>query len=165
MTEVLTSPNVAPVAAAAAPSPPASVPRDFSRKRTPITFTIDGDVFEAAPRLPADTFVEFVTLYNDRVSADTLAQQLALLKQAIELVLLPESWERFSARLKDKARPIDDDQISDVVLWLLEEYGLRPTQPSQPASDGPTSPEPGTSSTESTQPAESTSQPSQPTAS
>ena len=166
MTELLTSPNGlasnTPPAMAAA-SPPAA--RDFSRKRKRLTFTIDGDTFEAASVLPADVFAEFVTLYNDRVEVDTIAQQLGMLKQALELALLPDSWQRFSARLADKTNPIDDDQLSDVVLWLLEEYGLRPTQPSPSSSDGPASPESGTPSTESTQPEESTSAASQPTAS
>jgi hypothetical protein len=90
---------------------------------------------------------------------------VALLKQALKFVLLPESYERFSARLKDRHNPIDDDQLADVVLWLLEQYGLRPTAPSQPSSDGSPSPESGTSSTESTQPEAPTSEASQPTGS
>jgi hypothetical protein len=155
MTELLTSPNgLAPVA-------PAPAARDFSRKRKRLDFTIDSDTFEAASVLPADVFAQFVTLYNDRVNVDTIAEQLGLLKQALELALLPESWQRFSARLADKAHPIDDDQMSDVMLWLLEEYGMRPTQPSPSSSDGSASPESGTPSTESTPPEESTSAASQ----
>jgi hypothetical protein len=166
MTELLTSPNgvtttPAPVMAAAAP--PAG--RDFSRKRKRLIFTIDDDTFEAATVLPGDVFAEFVTLYNDRADADSYKEQREMLKQALSLALFPDSYERFAARLNDKARPIDDDQMSDVVMWLLEEYGMRPTQPSQPSSDGPASPESGTNSTANTQPEESTSQPSQPTAS
>ncbi|MDT0387811.1 hypothetical protein [Streptomyces dubilierae] len=159
MTELLAPPNGhAPTA-----TPPAA--RDFSKKRKRLDFTIEDDTFEAAPALPGDVFAEFVTLYNSTGETETYQQQHDLLKQALALALLPESWERFAARLKDKANPIDDDQMSDVVLWLLEEYGMRPTQPSQPSSDGPASPESGTSSTESTQPEESPSATSQPTAS
>jgi hypothetical protein len=115
--------------------------------------------------LPGDVFAEFVTLYNSTAETETYQQQHDLLKRALELALMPDSWERFAARLSDKTRPIDDDQMSDVVLWLLEQYGLRPTEPSSPSSDGPASPESGTSSTENSQPEESTSPPSQPTAS
>lgn len=162
MTDLLTSPNsVAPTT----PGPPPPAGRDFSRKRKRLDFTIDGDLFEAAPALPGDVFAEFVTLYNTTGDTETYQQQHDLLKQALQLALLDESWQRFTARLQDKKRPIDDDQMSDVVLWLLEEYGMRPTQPSPPSSDGPASPESGTSSTENTQPAESTSPPSPPTAS
>jgi hypothetical protein len=166
MTELLTTPTgvtaVAPPVMAAAP-PPAAGPKDFTRKRKRLTFTIDDDTFEAAPVLPADVFAQFVTLYNDRVQVDTMVEQLGMLKQALELALLHESWQRFSARLADKHNPIDDDQLSDVIMWLLEEYGLRPTQPSPSSSDGSASPESGTPSTESTQPEASTSPTSQPT--
>jgi len=165
MTELLTAPNGSgPLAAMAAAGPPPAA-KDFSRQRKRLDFTIDDDTFDAAPALPGDVFVEFVGLYNSTGDVDGLKEQHDLLKQALELVLLDESWQRFAARLKDKARPIEDDQMSAVVIWLLEEYGMRPTQPSQPSPDGPSSPESGTSSTESTQPEESTSEPSPQTAS
>lgn len=144
MTELLTHAN----GAAAAPPPGA---RDFSRPRKRLTFTIDGETFEAAPVLPGDIYAEFVTRYNGTATTDTYQQQHDLLKGALALALLPESYDRFANRLKDKANPIDDDQMADVILWLLEAYGLRPTQPSQPSSDGPASPESGTSSTDAQQ--------------
>lgn len=158
MTELLAPPN-----GAAPTSPPAA--RDFTKKRSPIPFTIDGDTFVAAAALPGDVFAQFVSLYNGTADTETYQQQHDLLKSALELALLPDSWQRFADRLQDKTQPIDDDQMSDVVLWLLEEYGMRPTQPSQPSSDGSANPESGTSSTENTQPEEPTSAPSQPTAS
>lgn len=127
--------------------------KDFSRQRKRLTFTIDGDVFEAATVLPGDIYAEFVTRYNGTSDTDSYQQQHDSLKSALELALLPDSWQRFADRLKDKEKPIDDDQMADVVLWLLEEYGMRPTRPSPDSSDGPASPESGTSSTESTPPA------------
>jgi hypothetical protein len=160
MTELLTPP--APNGSA---PPPAATTRDFTRPRKRITFTIDDDTFEATPVLPGELLVEFVTAYNDTAKVESIAEHVALLKQALKFVLLPESYERFSARLKDRHNPIDDDQLADVVLWLLEQYGLRPTAPSQPSSDGSPSPESGTSSTESTQPEAPTSEASQPTGS
>ena len=158
MTELLTHANGAATAAAT----PAG--RDFSRPRERITFTIDGETFEAAPVLPGDVYAEFVTRYNGTADTETYQQQHDLLKSALELALLPESWQRFADRLKDKANPIDDDQMADVILWLLEAYGLRPTQPSQPSSDGPTSPEHGTSSTDAQPQQESIPATFQPTA-
>jgi hypothetical protein len=163
MTELLTSPNgAAPMAASGGPPPAA---RDFTRKRKRLNFTIDNDEFEAASVLPGDVFADMVALYNSASDQETFQEQHDLLKKALEFALLPESWQRYAARLKDKANPIDDDQTSEIVIWLMEEYGVRPTQPSQPSSDGQPSPDSGTSSTESTQPEESTSEPSPPTAS
>jgi hypothetical protein len=158
MTELLTHAN----GAAAAAATPAA--RDFSRPRKRLTFTIDGELFEAAPVLPGDIYAEFVTLYNGTADTKTYQQQHDLLKGALELALVPESYDRFAARMKDKANPIEDDQMADVILWLLEAYGLRPTQPSQPSSDGPASPESGTSSTDEQQPQGSIPATFQPTA-
>ena len=166
MTELLTSPNgVAPAAPPVMAAAPATAARDFSRKRKRLDFTIDDDTFDAAVALPGDVYAQFVALYNKTGDVESYQEQHDLLKSALQLALLEESWARFAARLKDKQNPIDDDQMSDVVLWLLEEYGMRPTQPSPDSSDGYASPESGTSSTESTQPEESTSATSQPTAS
>lgn len=166
MTELLASPNGVTTTTPhiTAPGPPAAA-RDFSRKRKRLHFTIDDDTFDAAEALPGDVFAEMVALYNSATDVETFQDQHDLVKKALELALLPESWQRYAARLKDKTRPIEDDQTSEIVMWLMEEYGLRPTQQSQPSSDGPPNPEPGTSSTESTQPEASTSEPSHPTAS
>jgi hypothetical protein len=160
MTELLTYPNGA--APAEHPAAPAAA-RDFSRKRKRLNFTIDGEEFEAAPGLPGDIYAEFVTLYSSTGETDTYQQQHDALKQALGIVLLDDSYTRFAARLADKTNPIDDDQMSDVILWLLEEYAARPTQPSPDSSDGPASPASGTPSTANTQPVESISLPSQPT--
>lgn len=143
MTELLTHANGAAATASAA--------RDFSRLRNRLTFTIDDELFEAAPVLPGDIYAEFVTRYNGTADTETYQQQHDLLKSALELALMPESYDRFAARLKDKGNPVEDDQMADVIIWLLEAYGLRPTEPSQPSSDGLPSPESGTSSTDAQQ--------------
>lgn len=164
MTELLAPPNGVITPTVVSNAPPAAG-RDFSRKRKQLVFTIDDDVFEAAAALPGDVFAEFVTLYNDRADADSYKDQREMLKKALSLALFPDSYERFAHRLQDKARPIDDDQMSDVVMWLLEEYGMRPTEPSPNSSDGSASPDSGTNSTANTQPEASASATSQPTAS
>lgn len=139
--------------------------RDFTKKRRRITFTIDDDTFEAASVLPGDIYAEFVTKYDGTGGLETYQQQHDQLKDALSMALLPDSYARFVERLNDRNNPIDDDQMSDAILYLLEAYGLRPTSPSQFSSDGPSSPESGMSSTEEQQPAESTPEVSQPIAS
>jgi hypothetical protein len=163
MTELLTYPNGAAPATppTTAAAPPAA--RDFSRPHKRLNFTIDDDEFEAAPRLPGDIYAEFVTTYSSTSETTTYQEQHDILKRALSLVLHDESYTRFAARLADKKHPIDDDQMGDVIIWLLEEYAGRPTQPSSDSSDGPASPASGTPSTANTQPAESISLPSQPT--
>jgi hypothetical protein len=121
--------------------------KDFTRERHRLQFTIDGDIFEAAPALPGKTLTEFAKRFTD-VSDANLEDRLDIFAEALNMVLLPDSAALFSKRFEDLARPIELEQASDVIVWLLEAYGLRPTQPSSPSSSGPPNPEPGTSSTD-----------------
>lgn len=141
----------------------AAGPKDFSRPRTPKIFTIDEDTFEAASALPGETFVEFTTRFEEFQESDSWKENYRLLLAALELVLLPDSYTLLCERLADKKRPVELDQVTDIVDWLMGEYGMRPTQPSPDSSDGSDDQESGTSSTGSTPPEESTSEPSPPT--
>lgn len=129
------------------PTPPV---RDFTRKREQLTFRIDNDVFEATPAIPGDLLTEFATRYSN-IGDAPVREQLNVMKDALSLVLLPESHARFTKRLSDLENPIELEQTVDVVQWLMEVYGKRPTQPSSPSADGPPNPEPGTNSTDAQQ--------------
>lgn len=135
-----------------------SQPKDFSRPRERVAFTIDGDTFEAAPAIPAEILAEFATRYEDAGEAEGAKAQYQMLVTVLDLVLVPDSCALLQARMRDRERPVDLDQLNDIVIWLMEQYGLRPTQPSPSSSDGQPPPEPGTSSTEPTPDAASTSQ-------
>lgn len=111
--------------------------KDFSRKRPRVVFRIDDDVFEAAPALPAESLSEFAGRFSDVAEIDDAHERFLIMARALELVLLPDSYTRFRARLSDRQQPIEIDQLSDCLIWLLEQYGLRPTQPSSSSSDGP----------------------------
>lgn len=122
--------------------------KSFSRNRPKIQFEVDGDIFTAASGLPAGTLAEFGVRYADAASDKGIKEQFETLSQVLSLVLLPDSYALFSERLSDRTRPIDLDQLNDVIVWLLEQYGLRPTVPSSDSSSGSPLPEPGTSSTD-----------------
>lgn len=125
--------------------------KDFSKKRKQLQFRIDDDVFEAAPAVPADILIdytqEFAGLDPEKIPVD---QQLKVFRSVLELTLLPESLEVFTRRMRDRTNPIEIDQISDVITWLFEEYGLRPTELPSDSSDGQSSPESGTALTANT---------------
>lgn len=135
-------------------------PKDFTKRRKPISFRIDGDTFEATPAVPAGVLVEFANSYTDVNAKAGPAESFQTVMSVLELVLLPESFKRMAVRANDLANPVEIDQLSDVLLWLLEEYGLRPTQPSFSSSTGPDSPASGTNWMASTPEAGSISSPS-----
>lgn len=121
--------------------------KDFTRKRTEIKFKIDEDVFEAAPAIPADILTNFVVKFADVENLPAL-KRVEALTEVLGMVLKPASFERFQERKKDRENPIELEQINDVIVWLMEQYGQRPTMPSPVSSSGQLSPESGMNSTE-----------------
>lgn len=137
--------------------------RRFGRKLTPIRFQIEpGDeVFEAAPKIPADNMLSIVERFSDlRAATDTDARRkpgesFNAATGLLEEVLTPESHAVFRERMGDQTNPIGLEDILDVMRWLIgEAYGLRPTQP--PPSSGEQPGTGGTSSTDGAPPETST---------
>jgi hypothetical protein len=126
--------------------------KDFTRTRKRLVFRIDDDDFEAATALPGKTLARFAARFAN-VENTPIEQQLDAFADALGMVLLPDSNALFQKRLDDLEHPIELEQASEVIQWLLEEYGLRPTEPSSPSSTGQPSPASGTSSTDGQQPA------------
>jgi hypothetical protein len=124
--------------------------RDFSKKRRDISFRVDDDLFHAARGVPAEVLLDFATEFSSMETSATVDQQLKAFRSMLEVVLLPESLKRFSERMRDRENPIEIDQVEDIVTWLMEQYGLRPTEPSSVSPDGPSDPGPGTTSMVST---------------
>lgn len=121
--------------------------KDFTKTRDAVAFTIDADTFHAVPAIPAGIMID-AAAKMDSIDNATVAEQCAALTDILQMCLDEPSYERFTERMNDKANPIDTVQLMDVVMWLFEEYGLRPTTPSEPSSDGPSDPASGTTSTD-----------------
>lgn len=128
--------------------------RDFTRQPRVIEFKIDGDVFRCHPRLPAQVLMDFAVKADKMGDNPTGEQGIQAMLDVLEATLLPENFHRFQGRMKDPDNPIELDQVSEIVPWIMESYGLRPTAPSEDSSGGPSSLAPGTSSTENTRPVE-----------
>lgn len=125
--------------------------KDFTRQPKVIEFKINDDVFRCYPRLPAQVMIDFA-LQAEKMGDDPTGEQgIQAMLSVLQATLIPEHFKRFSARMSNHEQPIDLAQVSEIVPWIMEEYGLRPTEPSGKSSDGPSDPEPGTNSTASTQ--------------
>lgn len=111
--------------------------KNFSKKRRDIVFQIDDDVFQAVPVIPAETMIQFAeSMTSSDPSKMSPAEMVGTLRRVIEMVLLPESLALFSKRMADPRNPIDMEQLDEVVTWLFEEYGMRPTSESPSSSAG-----------------------------
>lgn len=125
--------------------------KDFSKVRKKIEFMIDGDVFEAAPAVPAEVLIEYTQEFSGMDPEKIpIEQQLKAFRSILALTLLPDSLKLFTERMRDQQRPIEIDQISEVITWLFEEYGLRPTELPTDSSSGQPDPVSGTPLTAST---------------
>lgn len=90
----------------------------------PRTFKVDGEVYYVAAELPADVMTN-VSAYAEATGRD----RVRLVGEFLSSVMLPESAERYLARLKSPERPISIFEAVDHVLYLLREvYGV--TRPS-----------------------------------
>jgi hypothetical protein len=122
--------------------------KDFTRQPRVIEFKIDDDVFRCHPRLAAQTLIDFtleVEKFGENISSkDGIDTMIGTLK----MVLIPESYRIFHARMQDLRNPIELDQVNEIIQWIMGKYGLRPTTPPEPSSNGQSSPGSGTSSTE-----------------
>lgn len=128
--------------------------REFNRSRAePVRFSMDGDIFDAVPEIPANLMVDLVDKLTTPATdpSGQFKQALDVLRQ----LLTPDSRETFERRLSDPANPISLPQLTELTSWLLGEvYGGRPTQPPSPSPAPPS--DGGLPSTDGAQPAGST---------
>jgi hypothetical protein len=115
---------------------------DFSFSIEPKKFTVNGDLFLCAPELPLPLMEKAASMRLDRETMQREGMEPIL--KFFDEVFIGDSAQRFRARVNDRERPIGLRHITKILPWLMESYGLRPTEPSEsssplPESDGTTS--------------------------
>ncbi len=146
--------------------------RDFTIHREPKQFRIDNDTFKAPAIISPVALQKIQAMYakiGDLAGiGNDIDKTLSILGQIFAILLPGTSGARFKERLLSEEEPLDlNGQVIPVLYWLLEQYGMRPTQPSSPSPDGSTdgqtdTPNDGTSSTAGPSPTESTTDDSTP---
>jgi len=139
--------------------------RDFSRQPRVVEFKISPDIFRGKPFLAAQTMIDF-TLKVDSIGDDiTASQGFDTMKEALQLVMMPDHYARFIARMRPPKAvdeqgneidlPVDPDnppielpQVNEILEYLMGEYGMRPPTSADGSSIGLSSPDAGTNSTE-----------------
>jgi hypothetical protein len=90
-------------------------------------------------------FAERITTADP--SKMTPKEQVAIFRDMLEMVLLPESMAVMRKRMADARNPVDMSQLDEIIQWLFEEYGMRPTGGASSSSSGDSLPESGTTLT------------------
>lgn len=107
--------------------------KDFSKKRKPINFLLDStEPFHCYEALALPSLQE-IALIAGNMTSENATESFA---EFFKVVLQPPSAERMSAKLYDRMNPLDPEQANEVMAWLMEVYGLRPTSPSSDSSAG-----------------------------
>lgn len=112
---------------------------DFSLSPEPVVFKIEPDEFRGWPEIPLDVLAELADAGGQR---GTPRQQMEQMLELFEGVLEPESFATFKRRTQRSTpedpnrNPISMRHITKILPWLMEVYGLRPTQPSDESPSG-----------------------------
>ncbi len=126
--------------------------KDFSLEDVNITIRIAPDDFTCYPEIPLDAMMEIAQFARDKDKSDNTMDRFKQLLGLLEAVMYPDDYDRFIARTKAGTRenpnphPIGLRHVMNMLPWIMEVYGLRPTQESSTSADGSEST--NTSSTE-----------------
>lgn len=120
--------------------------KDFTGNPDPIQFKIRDEVFTAVDDIPLSYMGRLAELGEGLGSAgagDAAEKFLALFARLLE----PESYSRFEAAVKgESATVVGISRVKEIIPWLMEQYGLRPTV--APSGSSTTSDESGESLTD-----------------
>jgi hypothetical protein len=125
--------------------------KDFTKKRVPVKFQIDDDVFECVSGLSIFALQDVIKLWRGSDLAQTIkdgdaGKIVEMLSGIFKIFVQTESFDLFMTRLSDTRQPIDIQQLLEIVSWIVEVYTRRPTQPSLDSSNSSQNDDGGTSS-------------------
>jgi hypothetical protein len=127
--------------------------RDFTKDRSAgHTFTVGENTYTAVAGLPAQSMLDFAGQFGGLTPATPVDEQLKVFSEILGALLEDDSYTVFREAMATKhpVNMIEFDQMEQIITWLLEEFGMRPTQPFSPSVTGPVSPDGGTNWTGST---------------
>jgi len=87
-------------------------------------FSLHGEDFQCKPKIQGKVLLDLIARSN---AQENPAEAAKLISEFFGIVLLKESFERFTALTLSEDKIIDVEQLSDIVAWLVEEYAKRPT--------------------------------------
>lgn len=117
---------------------------DFAADDVEIMFNVGPDRFFCAPDIPLGVMQKIGGLKNLQATVETDGMEPVLL--VFDEFLTPQSAVLFRECVGVK-KTIGLRRIMRILPWIMEKYGLRPTQPSSPSSDGLNDGESGSSFT------------------
>jgi hypothetical protein len=110
--------------------------KSFKKERPPVFFTLGDapeDRYDCYPALSLPVLQE-IALIGANFDINNAVKSFA---DFFGAVMPEEAARRIAHKMEfDRVDPIDKEQALEIMNWLLEVYGLRPTQPSSDTSAG-----------------------------
>ena len=131
--------------------------KDFEFSPNPKSFRMyagDEFIFQAMPAIPIGLLDRLKELRMIGTDSDDAAEKVL---GFFDQVLIPESAIELRKRATEPGPyPFGVNHMHPIMEWLLEEYGMRPTQPSSDSSNGSMTDPSSTNSTDGAPAEEST---------
>ncbi len=105
--------------------------KDFSETADPIQFRVGTEVFTALPTIPLARMSQLSKLRMEGESNNLVDG----ITRVFNSILEPESYARFVEGLNSSENPIGITHVTKILPWLMEQYGLRPTEASSGSVD------------------------------
>lgn len=124
--------------------------KDFSRQRKRIVIRLDGQEYDARPAIGLPTLQRVQAI--QRKYKDPALDKTDMFAEMFEVLLKTEDAARFLVKLQDEDEPVDVDQLQEMVAYVMERNGGRPTGESLASANGSFDGQPGTPSTDGVSP-------------
>lgn len=108
--------------------------RERNREREPLQFKLGGETFTCLAVIPAGLGYDLLEI---ELTGDQLRIGLAYRDFILAVLATKADRDRFEKVLRQTKNAVEPLDLRDVVVWLAEQYGGRPTQRSSDSSDGP----------------------------
>jgi len=102
-------------------------------QKEPLSFKLYDEEFECRPALQGKVLLDLVSESTDGEDGAGAAKAMS---GFFDLVLLPESLDRFNRLISDSDKIVTVETLADITAWLVEEYAGRPTQQPEPSLSG-----------------------------
>jgi hypothetical protein len=124
--------------------------KNFSRAKTNIHFDIEGVDYDCVNAIGATKLQQAIMVFRNAKDDTNEENVIDRLLGVLKFFIKPESFKVFHANVTnvDNEDPVDMVQLKDLLEWLIEVYGMRPTSPSSTSSSSSAADDGGTSSTD-----------------
>lgn len=101
---------------------------DADTSPEPIEFDVNGEVFQAHPRISGWVLLDIASAVNDDSSSGS--GRADAFRRLISQALVPDSIDRFIKVVSDPVSGPDVNGLIEIATWLIDQYTGRPTEPS-----------------------------------